>query len=305
MTSAEQRFTAVLSTIAHIGPATIERLLAVRIESSVSLITLWDGGDAVLQDCLQSQQWTALVAAREGESWQARWERWHGAMSIYSIFDEAYPSALREIYRPPIVLFLREQAVPRQRLDLNTLLGPLPVAVVGTRSMTRYGKESAEYLVADLLQEGASCIVSGFMYGVDTVAQRVAIRCGGRSIGVLGYGFNHLEESVPPAWLTEYEAGGGRLLSEYPPETPAVAGRFVARNRIVAGMSQATLVVEAGERSGSHITAKLALENGRTVGAVPGPIGNQYSEGTKALINEGAVVVSRGLDLLNSTHPLY
>ncbi len=274
-------------------------------DRDISLEAIWKGSNKLLDECgFTSVQIQSFDRVRERD-YDCYWEDWHARYQVLSILDESYPMQLREVYRPPVGMFIHSKNSGEAVFNLSAWIGTRPIAVVGTRSMTGYGRRSTEYLVADLVRDGASSIISGFMYGVDTTAHRAAIASGGRTLGVLGYGFDELSSSVPSGWLKQFLDAGGVLLSEYPPDTPAVAGRFVARNRIVAGLSAATLVVEAGERSGSHITAKLALENGRTVGAVPGPISNQFSEGTKHLINQGAVLVSRGLDLLNGELPLY
>jgi DNA processing protein len=141
-------------------------------------------------------------------------------------------------------------------------------------------------------------IVSGFMYGVDVTAQQVALQqAGGRTIGVLGFGFEHCFPRSQRQLMEEFVARGAIFLTEFAPRISAHAGNFVQRNRIIAGLAPATLVIEAAERSGSHITAAYANEYGRLVMAVPGPITNPYSQGTKALIEQGATLVTSSRDI--------
>ncbi|KKQ08100.1 MAG: protecting protein DprA protein, partial [Candidatus Pacebacteria bacterium GW2011_GWF1_36_5] len=141
-------------------------------------------------------------------------------------------------------------------------------------------------------------VVSGFMYGVDLAAAQIALKNGGQTIAVLGFGFDHCFPSSQKKIMQEFLERGAIFLSEFAPETLAKASNFVTRNRIVAGLSKATLVIEAAKRSGSHITANYANDYGRIVMAVPGPITNPFSEGTKVLISQGATLVNNASDVL-------
>jgi DNA processing protein len=154
-----------------------------------------------------------------------------------------------------------------------------------------------EQLVPELVALQAT-IVSGFMYGVDTCAHRQAVMHGGYTVGVLGYGFDHFYPASNRKFFNEMLARGNGFITEYPPWVSGHKGNFPERNRIVAGMSLATLVIEAGQKSGSHITATFAGEYGRGICAVPGPITNRYSEGTKWLLNQGARLVSSAREVL-------
>jgi predicted Rossmann fold nucleotide-binding protein DprA/Smf involved in DNA uptake len=139
------------------------------------------------------------------------------------------------------------------------------------------------------------------MYGVDVTAQQQAVQSGGETIGVLGYGFNHIyPQTHRPIMRDMLQTGQATFISEYPPWVEPSRGTFPQRNRLIAGMSLAVLVTEAGAKSGTQITVGYALDYGRDVFAVPGPITSQYSEGVKKMLNQGARLVSSGQELLHN-----
>lgn len=205
-----------------------------------------------------------------------------------TIGSPAYPPALREIPDPPPVLWARGQ--------LETLLAPRLVAVVGARAASRQGLEVAASIGAGLASAGV-VVVSGLARGVDTAAHRAAIAAGGRSLAVLGSGLDRL---YPP----EHERLAGQLvehgavITECAPGTPPLAHHFPLRNRIISGLAAATVVVEASEKSGSLITAGAALEQGREVMAVPGSVATGRHRGAHALLRDGATLVERADDIL-------
>ncbi|MFA5994191.1 MAG: DNA-processing protein DprA [Parcubacteria group bacterium] len=203
--------------------------------------------------------------------------------------DEDYPRLLREIPSAPYVLYMKGE------MDLNAPM----ISIVGSRKHSDYGSQAAYALAKDLAQAGIT-VVSGMAYGIDSIAHRGALDGGGKTIAVLG---NSLDEKniypVSNLRLSREISGSGCLLSNYPIETPAgIPGNFPARNRLIAGLSMGTLVIEAGEKSGTLITANLALEFNRDVFAVPGPIFSPQSLGTNALIKNGAKVVTSIKDIL-------
>ncbi|MFZ5377024.1 MAG: DNA-processing protein DprA [Patescibacteria group bacterium] len=210
-------------------------------------------------------------------------------ISVITILDDFYPKLLKEIDDPPPVIFSRG--------DMSLLKNQLPIAVVGTRQMTAYGEMACRKIITDLATHRAT-IISGFMYGVDVCAQHQAIQLQGKTIGVLGFGFDHMYPVSQHKLFETFLQKGACFISEFPPSVAPSSTNFPRRNRLVAGMSQAVVVVEAAEKSGSHITARAALDYGRLVAAVPGPISNPYCVGTKNLINQGAVLINSGLDLL-------
>ena len=211
-------------------------------------------------------------------------------LDILTIQDAEYPSRLKNIYDPPCLLYVKGR--------LPVVDEEAAVAVVGTRvkTCTPYGIASAEKLSFGLASCGA-VVVSGLASGIDSAAARGALRGGGRVIGVLG---NGLDVIYPPEnrYLYEDVAAAGALLSEYPPGSEPEGRHFPVRNRILSGLSVAVLVVEAPERSGALITAETALEQGRDVFAVPGPIDSKASVGCNRLLRDGAGTVTEAWDLL-------
>ena len=209
-------------------------------------------------------------------------------LQILTIQDAAYPARLQNIYDPPCLLYVKGH--------LPALDEEAAVTVVGTRSCTPYGIACAEKLGYGLASAGA-VVVSGLAKGVDAAASRGALLAGGVSVAVTGSG---LDVYYPAENRDLYEdiAAAGVLLSEYPPGTEPDGRHFPVRNRILSGLSVATLVVEAPARSGALITAGTALEQGRDVFAVPGPIDAPTSAGCNRLIQEGAGLVTDAWDIL-------
>lgn len=209
---------------------------------------------------------------------------------LVTMADAMYPDRLRNIYQPPLLLY-GKGAMPL--FDEEAA-----VAVVGTRSCTPYGIHCAEKLGYELTQQGAM-VVSGMAKGIDGAAMRGALRFGGFTCGVLGGGV----DVVYPAEnrrLYEDIAATGVLLSEYPPGTEPKGSHFPVRNRIISGLGLGVLVVEAPEKSGALITANTALEQGRDVFAVPGPINADTSRGCNQLIRDGAGLVMEAWDVLGT-----
>jgi DNA processing protein len=204
--------------------------------------------------------------------------------------DSGYPPLLKEIFHPPFVLYGR---------------GILPegecLAVVGTRKPSRYGLEAAEVISRDLASDHI-IIVSGLALGIDRKAHEAAIEAGGETIAILGSGVDDASLFPPEhrGLARRIAENGGAVVSEYPPGTRARKEYFPQRNRIIAGLSRGTIVVEAPERSGSLITARCALEENRDVFAVPGSIFSPLSRGTNLLIREGAVLASGAKDILDA-----
>ena len=216
-------------------------------------------------------------------------------LHIVTISDAAYPNRLRNIFDPPCLLYVRGR--------LPAFDDEAAVAVVGTRDCTPYGVSCAEKLGFGLAAGGA-LVVSGLARGIDSAALRGALRGGGTVTAVLG---NGLDVVYPREnrYLYEDIAASGALLSEYPPGTPPEGRHFPVRNRIMSGLSLATLVVEAPERSGALITAGTALEQGRDVFAVPGPIDAPASVGCNRLIRDGAGLVTDAWDILAAYEPRF
>jgi len=204
---------------------------------------------------------------------------------VISIEDHEYPEFLRYINDPPLVLYVKG-VIPKG----------LCFGVVGSRKATGYGMDTAFRLAADLAKEGC-VIVSGMARGIDTAAHTGALQAGGKTIAVLGCG---PDQAYPPEnrGLMDRISKNGAVISEYPPGTKPQTYHFPVRNRIISGICIGVLVVEAGQRSGSLITAQAALEQGREVFAVPGNINHHNSQGTNRLIREGAKLVLSAEDIL-------
>ena len=216
-------------------------------------------------------------------------------LRLLTMQDADYPVRLRNIFEPPCLLYVKG--------SLPTIDEEVAVAMVGTRRASPYGIETAEKLAYGLCRQGA-VVISGAAAGVDSASHRGALRAGGRTIAVLGNGL----DVVYPAeneWLYRDIAASGALISEYPPGTAAEAWHFPARNRIISALSLGTIVVEAPEKSGALITANTALEQGRDVFAVPGPIDAPLSRGCNRLIADGAGLVSESWDILREYQAMY
>lgn len=171
------------------------------------------------------------------------------------------------------------------------------IAVVGARRMTKYGEVMTQKLVSGLVAAGYT-IVSGFMYGIDTMAHKVCLENKGKTVAVFGCGLDCLTPAENDALYTKILASGGLVMSEFEPKQAAKLWTFPYRNRIVVGLSQALVVVEAGERSGSLVTARWAFKQKKPVMAVPGAATSSLSAGTNWLIKNGAVLVTNSNDVL-------
>ncbi len=205
--------------------------------------------------------------------------------------DADYPKLLLEIPKLPPVLYYRGTMAVQDELC---------VAVVGTRKITNYGRSVAPYLVGPLIDAGVT-VVSGLAYGVDSMVQQLAMQKGRRTVAVLGGGLDRKSFYPKEHQLLgdQIVDAGGALLSEYPMGTPPLKHHFIARNRIIAGMSLGTLVVECSLKSGSLITAQYALEQNRAVYAVPGPVYAEQSKGPNNLVKMGARLVTEAGDILD------
>lgn len=206
---------------------------------------------------------------------------------IACIEDADYPSLLAKIHDPPYLFYYKGEL---------GILGGLCIAVVGSRRASNYGRNQARRLGREMAQEGV-VVVSGMARGIDTEAHRGALEGGGKTAAVLGSG---LDIVYPPenGELFKEIVQQGIVISEFPPPTHPEPGNFPIRNRLIAGLSKGVLVVEAQKRSGALITVDFALEQGRDVFALPGPVNNKNSEGTNNLIKQGACLVTELNDIL-------
>lgn len=214
---------------------------------------------------------------------------------VITLQDADYPERLRNIYDPPIVLYVRG--------NLPNIDDEAVVGIVGTRRCTPYGVSVAENTAYNLARRGL-IIATGLAKGVDSAAARGALRGGGLVLGVIGSGIDIVYPAENKA-LFEDVAGKGAVISEYPPGTPPVMGHFPARNRIISGLSVGVAVIEAPKRSGALITAARALEQGRDVFALPGNVDARSCEGSNALLREGAIPFLSADDIINEYVDLF
>jgi len=212
--------------------------------------------------------------------------------TLITLADSNYPSRLKQIFDPPACFFLKG-ALPDEQLT--------HLAVVGTRHPSHYGMRSTQSLVTSLAQSNV-VIVSGLAYGVDTIAHKTTLEQNGKTIAVLGCGID--DASIYPSGnkklAQQITDSCGAVMSEFPFGTLPLKHHFPLRNRIIAGLSHGTIVIEAAQKSGSLITAKSALENGRDVYALPGPIDSLLSEGPNNLIKMGATLITSVSDIIDA-----
>ncbi|HQN17933.1 MAG TPA: DNA-processing protein DprA, partial [Syntrophobacteraceae bacterium] len=214
-------------------------------------------------------------------------------IDLLCLNDPQYPPNLAAIADPPAVLFVKGSLEPRDLVS---------VAVVGSRAASPMGLVFTERLCIDLAQAGVS-IVSGLAVGIDSAAHRGALKAKGRTLAVLGCGLDVDYPSRNCKLRVEISESGG-ILTEFPLETPPAPGHFPMRNRIISGLALGVVVVEAAHRSGSLITARLALEQGREVFAVPGMAQHYRSVGSHRLLKQGAKLVESAEDILEEIRPL-
>lgn len=227
---------------------------------------------------IEEKQAERLIAARRCETESAYDKLSEKGIVFISLEDREYPTKLREIPDPPYALYLKGK-LPQRKC----------IAIVGARMCSEYGRATAGQLAGKLAAEGI-CIVSGMARGIDAAGHRGAVDAGGITCAVLGCGvdicYPRSNEKLYSDILND-----GCIMSEVPPGTPPLPAYFPQRNRIISGLSDAVVVVEARERSGSLITADQALEQGKDVYAVPGRIFDSLSEGCNGLIHQGAGII--------------
>lgn len=230
-------------------------------------------------------------AIKEFSDWQ-RWEamlarlrRWQG--QILTCREEEYPDYLRQIPYAPPFLWLKGKLLPQD---------DPAIAIVGTRKPSPYGRRIARQLATELARQGIT-VISGLARGIDTIAHQAALAAGGRTLAVLGCG---LDVIYPPENKELYRqiAAQGALISEFPLGTPPEPHNFPVRNRLISGLARGVVIVEAGDQSGANITVNYALEQGREVYAVPGPVDSPVSAGPNRWIQQGAKPVLTAADIL-------
>lgn len=284
-----------LALVPGVGPVLAARLLEAA-DGELERIFGWGMGRLSAIEGIGAEKARRICDPRGAD--QVGEERGRCAQAGIRIIARSEPDFPKDLARlpdPPLALWVQGELQPRDRLA---------VAVVGPRQPSAYGHRCADRLAGGLARIGAT-IVSGLARGIDTVAHEAALNAGGRTIAVLGSGHGRLYpvENVPLAKRIA-AAGCGAVVSEMPYGAEATPGTFPRRNRIVAALSLATLVIEAGERSGALITARLAGEIGRTVLTIPGPIDRPEHVGSNRLIRDGATLVTTLDEILAEVEPL-
>jgi DNA processing protein len=282
-----------LALLPGLGPLTAAKLLA-EVDDPGEIFR-WSMQRLVAIDGIGAERARRICDPRGDEAVATERARCHAAgVRIATREDPDYPKAFLALSDPPLAVWMQGEIQPRDALG---------VAVIGPRRPTAYGHRVAHRFSTGLARLG-TCLISGLARGIDTVAHEAALACDARTIAVLGSGIGKLypEENAPLA--ARIAAGHGAVLSEFPFLTPPSPGTFPRRNRLVAALGLATLVIEAGERSGALITARLASELGRTVLVVPGAIDNEESVGANRLIRDGATLVASLDHILEEVEPL-
>ena len=281
-----------LSSLEGIGDKTIRKL-----EKETGLCggkEIFLAKEEVLQSVLKEKQLATLLRRREESNPEGEYEMLlKKGIRYFSIHDEEYPQRLRAIPDPPYGLFCKGQLPKEEKMS---------VAVIGARECSEYGIFVAQALGRTLAEAGIQ-VISGMARGIDGIAQRAACEAGGVSFAVLGCG---VDVCYPAGNRSLYERilqeKRGGIISEQEPGRPPLAGFFPARNRIISGLADLVLVVEAREKSGSLITADQALEQGKDVYVVPGRITDELSRGCLNLLKQGAGLADSPKTLLEALH---
>jgi DNA processing protein len=273
-----------VSRVPHIGPVRIDRLLA-RFHS---LEAAWAADVHDLRTVLDGRALSALLDARDrGDPMRELARIQERGIAVYCPADAGYPRLLAEISGRPPILYCRGELLPEDEVA---------VGIVGTRRATSYGRQAAQE-ISSVLAAAHVTVISGLARGVDAAAHRAALSAGGRTIAVLGSGVDVIYPGEHRQLAEQIQASGA-IVSELPPDAKPDAQNFPARNRIISGMSLGVTVIEAPLRSGALITATFAADQGREVFVVPGSVFAGSSEGSNALLRDGARIVRNGEDIL-------
>jgi len=286
----ETSYLMALSRINGLGPRTILQCLA----AAGTPQALWDASDAFLKLHLSHKEQEKFKLGRDGidpATLLAPYDTL--GIRVMTILDEDYPVLLKEIYDPPVVLYIRGND--------KLLTHPRMLAMVGNRRISDYARSVTQHLITDIgkyATAAETCIVSGLAEGVDGHAHLEAMNHQLPTIAVFGCGIDKIFPVFHEPLADRILHEGGALVSEYPLGYPGSKSTFPQRNRIVAGMSHGVVIVEGSLRSGSLITARLALEENRQVFAVPGNIFAVGSQGPLKLLKQGAIPISTGREIL-------
>lgn len=209
-------------------------------------------------------------------------------MKIIKLNDDLYPKKLKQIQNPPLQLYI---------LGDYKILNQFSLAIIGCRNFSEYGKKMAKELSFKLSKRGIN-IISGMAKGIDSFAHISSIVAGGKTVAVLGGGFNNIYPRENIELMKEIIKTGGAVVTEYSPNIKPIGTNFPLRNRIISGLSDGVIVIEARKKSGTMITVDYALEQGKEIFALPGNINNPTSQGTNNMIREGAKIITSVEDIL-------
>lgn len=281
------RYWVGFNLVKGIGPIRLKAL----VDHFGGVQAAWESSDGALRaaNLLDERTLTSVITTRRNCDLDAELRMLERlGIQVIALDSADYPPLLRQIPDPPPVLYLKGALLPTDSAAL---------AVVGTRKATPYGRQIAETLVSELAAAGVT-IISGLAYGIDSVAHQAALAAGGRTLAILPNGLDTIYPLENRA-LAERIQDNGALITEHPLRETAEKSHFAPRNRIISGLALGVLVVEAGEKSGALITADLALNQGRSVFAVPGNVISAVSHGTNELIQSGAKMVLSAADILD------
>ena len=280
-----------LNLINGLGPLSIKRLVE-RAEDTEKIFSMKKEDFREIAGISRTAA-EKIASSRESDAYKKEIQYTEREnINVLCLMDEGYPKSLKNIYDPPAVLYYKG-AMPAE--------DDVFVAVVGARRCSLYGMRMAEEFSAGMAECGVT-IVSGMAQGIDSAAHRGTMRVGGRTVAVMGTGFKHMYPEGSEKLANEICARG-TVLTEFPCDTTPTRSTFPRRNRIISGMSRGVLVVEAAKRSGALITVDFALEQGKDVFAVPGPVGSTTSLGTNLMIQNGAKLVLSAKDVLDEVIP--
>lgn len=279
-----------LSLIDGVGPVTALRVLNAVGPQDREMLYSWRQSDFCARVGVSAEMADRLVnglADRSILDRELNLVRFYGAQWC-TFEDSEYSCLLRSIHAPPIILYwFGTLPAPEARV----------IALVGSRKANGYCARVSQALAEGLVSAGI-VIASGGALGADALAHRAALHYSGNTCAIIGSGLLHMYPSANKKIFDQMVANGGSVISPFPLATTALPGNFPARNRIIAGMSHATIVTQAGDRSGARITALYALEQGREVGAVPGDIHDPLSLGCHRLLSEGAALITNSDDVV-------
>lgn len=273
-----------LSTIKGLGPIRMNKL----INYFGDPLSIWEADKRELEYIIDSPVLARkIVQERESMDIPSLVKKIaEKKIEFITLFDKEYPALLKNISDPPPVLYYK-----------GKLIFNYPaISIVGARRCTNYGKKIGERIGCELAERGIT-VISGLARGIDTYGHIGALKGGGRTIAVLGCGLDIIYPPENKKLYYEIQENG-TIVSEYPPGTEPLRGNFPQRNRIISGLSLGVLVIEAARRSGSLITAEIALEQGRKLFAIPGNIDRPQSKGTNELIKDGAKMVIKVEDII-------